>query len=230
MKTMNRENVFKDLIYLKEDIQDVEKDVVAKRIRNHKIANIFESLRRVLEHTVADAAEKYRYKISEKTGKKKNIYFPYGQNKHDFSSALGRSGLKKLSSDNPLLLQLIEYQQPYNCQSNWVVDLFHLTNGSKHEGHNEVTSERGFSVGGIYIDDTCTNVVLSGNRHNGISLPNVHIKDRENYTVSGPNPHLFRVINSNVMQFEGKNVEIIPFMNHCFERVKTFVNNFYSKL
>lgn len=221
---MNKNLVFTDIVEIIKDIEELKKQVEHGIIRNTLLSGTLTNLRSILEHTVKDAATFYGYKG--------DIYFPYGQRKNHFKSSIGRTQLKNIKNDNPAIYELLESIQPYRTGDNWVVDLFHLTNRAKHESHNPVSPAVGKSLnyGGLFSFEDCSNVSVRGFKINGKEMPEVHIHDNDNFTVKGPNKHLFTVTEGKKMSFEGKELEIDTFLYHTHEEISNFVTTFYEHL
>lgn len=227
---MNKTNISQDLRDIAVDLQIMEKDIAEGTVTNLQITNALINLRMVLEHAVYDAAVIYGYNYNSK-GKKRNIYFPYCTEPDRFDKALGRSGLSGLKTDNSEVLDLIENQQPYKCESSWLLDLSTLSNGSKHQGHRGWKSTpSGLNIGGgFFIGDKSKNVLITGASVNGVRMPNVDFRNKKNIKLSGANKNLFQLIGSQTY-FRGTRIIIIPFFRHCYLRVKHFIDAYYPIL
>lgn len=223
----NRENIFTDLREIEENIIELENIANKTTISNNKLANTLENLRRILEHTASDIADKYSYKG--------NIYFPYGKRLHEYKNHLQKkSGLHKLADDNPAALDLIREIQPFNSSTAWLSELFSITNNTKHRSHEKQRhinrSYFNIADGAFTVGTNAEGVSIENCALNGVPLPNMYFNsgkvklNKSNHF--GPN--LIIKIEENKVILPERKIDVILFLKECHEQISIFVDKIFN--
>ncbi|PHQ24042.1 hypothetical protein CLH62_18170 [Marinobacter guineae] len=226
---MHNDDIRQLLVHCTDQIEGVEESISDGELNRILLKNTLENLRSVLDYLAQDIVIKLKTKpkngnLSEK------VYFPYGQRENHFNNSVKRN-LPPLKEDEPKIYDLLESIQPFKSKDNWVVDLCSLTNDAKHNSlsktesqENTVVEQKGFAriEGG-------RNVMMVGNYFNGVRQDDVFIDGDGNANVVRHSGTTLVTTNTRI-KFHGKELEIVPFLNHCHKQITELSRNAGSLL
>jgi hypothetical protein len=137
---MRQDSVNALLSHAKADLAKIEEDYNASLQQKDivpslqiDIKNLMENLRSALDYMAHDIYEKIIRPVRNAKGQPEvsMIYFPYGKDKNDFKSAIGRS-FPELDSISGTVFFLVERIQPHKCGNSWLYDFCSILNDNKH--------------------------------------------------------------------------------------------------
>lgn len=210
-----------------------------KKITKVKFKNVLENLRSSLDYIAQDINE-------ELLNNKNKVYFPYSQEQQNFKKSITRN-LPDLETKSSKIYTEIENLQPYKSNDDWLVLMCKLTNEAKHNGLINF-EKTGSDVVDIFSGNhlifriiDAKNSVIKGPRimerqEDGSLIDQgmmgtIHI-DESNVEIEGNNPLVnFSITDEKKLLIEGySTIELIPFVEKCFSKIKEFSNNIYIDL
>lgn len=203
-------------------LDHVKRQIAAIRINCEKgevhaveIKNTLENLRSTLDYVASDLNNRLD-KLRPGTCPAK-VYFPYGQRENHFKISI-KKNLPNLEKDLPKVYALIEAAQPFKSKDNWIVDLCALTNEAKHNGLTKASVNRIAEIRQPGIHIRGTNIVMQGNTFNGVPMDDVTVNSMGDVSVRGNSGKTWVLI-ENIVKFNGKNLEIAPFLEKCYSKL-----------
>ncbi len=193
------------------------------------LKNSLENLRSILDYAAKDVREKLSQFSGNASLANDKVYFPYGLKKLDFTSSINKN-LPNLNSFLPEVYLLIEGIQPFQSGENWLYDLCKLTNEAKHNSLSKTKNEKTVTIlqpGAIHISGT--DIEMFGNYFNGQRLDDVYVDEKGDFDIDKYSGSTEITIN-NKIKFDGKELEIVPFIYKCINNLKNFTTNLYSIL
>lgn len=187
------------------------------------IKNALENLRSVLDYHGQDILNVLKDKISGNKLPSK-VYFPYGQKENHFKRSV-KNNLPSLNEVLPEAYELIESIQPFKSKDNWIVDLCSLTNEAKHNNLTKTKHQKYVSIkqgNGIHIEGA-TNVVLENNYVNGKRQDDVYVNNKSEVRIVKHSGTTL-ITEHNKIKFDGKEVEVAPFLNKCHSNMEQLSN------
>ncbi|MBB1441450.1 hypothetical protein H5202_23090 [Shewanella sp. SG41-4] len=220
---MFNEDVKELLGHSKSEISAIAEQVKDGSVNKVAIKNVLENLRSILDYHGQDllAAMKKATAIKKLSTK---VYFPYGQRENNFKISI-KKNLPGLPDLLPDAYRLIESMQPFKCSDNWLVDLCSMTNEAKHNNLSKTKNSKTVSIeqSNFIRVSNSTNVVLSGNYGNGKRLDDVYA--RQGYPVKVvKNTGVTQITEHNMIKFDGKEIEVGPFLEKCHMNIERFSN------
>lgn len=215
------------LTHTKSEIESLKKQANNSEINKIALKNILENLRSILDYHSKDVSCKLKEKqvpISDK------VYFPYGQRENHFKKSIDKN-LPKLKELNDSLYAVIENEQPFKSHDNWIVDLCSLTNEAKHNHLSKTENQKTVSIrqGNFINIEGGRNIILSNNYANGVRLDDVFVNNNGDVNIVKHSGTTL-VIENNRILFDGKAVEVIPFLDRCHEKIATLTNRITEQL
>ncbi len=240
---MRKQDVNDLVTHIKSDLEKINREYESS-IHNERISaslkidvkNLMENLRSVLDYLAHDIYEKVIQPARIISGETeiRDIYFPYGKDKHSFKSSLGRY-LPQLETLSPPIFMRIEDMQPYKCGNDWLYSLCSILNQNKHNQLTPQTREekRGLKLdfeggGGITLGPSA---VIKGS---GKIISGGGVLDLKGKTISGDLPveDLPQTIKQTVIiwigfQFADTRVEVLPLLRLATKEVEQLANDIY---
>lgn len=226
-------------------LKDIEEQLISikkyKKITKVKLKSILENLRSSLEYMAQDIN-------SALSKKRERVYFPYGDTIENFKKRINQN-LPAIQSEYPALYDFIEHLQPHkNNGDKWLVDMCRITNDAKHKKLLEVKNEGNDNVvlssGGIpifgFID--CENSIIEG--------PQIYVRNKDGsltdqgmmgtYYIDGENVEVieesnplvdFSIVEKKKLVIDEETpIEVIPFLEKCFNKISQFSTDVYTQL
>jgi hypothetical protein len=191
------------------------------------LKNSLENLRSVLDYAAQDVRKKQLAITGNKVGGNK-VYFPYGQTESDFKSSIQRN-LPNLRNDLPDVYLLLEDIQPHRSGDNWLVDLCKITNEVKHNGLSKTKNQKQITIMQPGIHVSGRNIVMSGNTYNGRRLDDVFVNSLGEVKIVENSGGTVVIVNNRI-KFEGKELEVVPFITTCYKNLNYLIANLGSLL
>lgn len=142
--------------------KDDEQEVMLRPV----VKSVFSDLRSVLDYSAGAIYKSY----SIKGGK---IYFPYAKDERVFVSNFRRN-LNGLEAQRPDLYDLLKSVQPFVTGREWLLDLCHLTNETKHNSLGKQKRQNSdsarLSVGNLFKCEAGGRIILNGVLVNGVPV------------------------------------------------------------
>lgn len=207
-------------------IENISEQIKKEEMDKILLKNTLENMRSVLDYLANDILRTLKsnpknLKLAEK------IYFPYGQRENHFIKNV-KKNLAPLKECEPKIYDLIENVQPFKSGNNWVVDLCLLTNNAKHNElskieNQEVTvvDQKGF--GRFEAVEGGGSMAMMNCSANGVPLDDVFISGNDVRIVKHSGSA--EITSYNRIKFHGKELEVVPFLNHCYVEIKDLVTN-----
>jgi len=218
------------LEHTQNEISTISEQSIKGTINKVSLKNTLENLRSVLDYSAQDMQSKLKTLTSNKIPEK--VYFPYGQRENHFKKSVTRN-LPKLSEHMPSIYSLVNGMQPFKSGDPWLVDLCGLTNDVKHNNLSKTENKKSRTIhqGGMPLVKVGegTQVTLSGNRVNGVLQDDVFI-DSDGTTTIRPVSGQTLIIENNKIQFQGKQIEIVPFLETCHNNLSKFAGDLALEL
>jgi hypothetical protein len=187
-----------------------------------------ENLRSALDYMAKDIAT-IVCKVSKTL--QKNTYFPYGKNKKDYNSSIGRS-LPNLKIIHPDIYSLLENLQPHICGDAWLYDFCQILNNNKHDSLSPQTRklQKTYSVGLKGKLPTISALAGAITAPPGaISIDGIPIEFDQNtgipYQTSGLEVAVTTWVN---FVFQGTTVEVYPILQTAFNKIKQLSEQLYK--
>ncbi len=226
-------------------LKDIEEQLILmkkyKKITKVKLKSILENLRSSLEYIAQDIS-------SVLSNPNDKVYFPYGDTKENFKGRINQN-LPAIRSEYPKIYDYIEHLQPHkNNGDKWLVDMCRITNDAKHKKLLEVKNEGNDNVvlssGGIpifgFID--CENSIIEG--------PQIYVRNKDGsltdqgmmgtYYIDGENVEVieesnplvdFSIVEKKKLVIDEETpIEVIPFLEKCFNKISQFSTDVYTQL
>ena len=233
-------------------LKDIEEQLISikkyKKITKVKLKSIFENLRSSLEYMAQDINS-----ALSRPGKR--VYFPYGDTIENFKNSINQN-LPNLQSEYPILYDCIEHLQPHkNNGDEWLVDMCHMTNETKHkkllEVKNKGKNHISVNAGGIpFIEirngghgkvrlevggNTFFSLNDDGSETNLGTMGEYHLEETEEETevkvIKEDDFVSFSIVKNKKLVIDGKNpIEAIPFLEKCFNKISQFSTDVYTQL
>jgi len=223
---MHKEDIKTLIEYVVEQIGTMSADIKADKLNKVIVKNTLENLRSILDYLAQDVLSDLEKKVTTKLPEKN--YFPYGQKENHFKNSIKRN-LPSIKEFSPNIYICLENIQPFKSKNNWLVDLCELTNEAKHNNLTKTQTHKTMSVNqpGLINIQGASNITLSNNRINGVLQDELVIENGEmkSFTSNAGNTI---VTQNNKILFHGKQIEIIPFIEHCTNEIKTLTSTIYK--
>lgn len=196
-----------------------------------KVKSMLEHMRSSLEYIANDIYDK---ECVRKDEKRPNIYFPFG--KPVFVEKFFTKHLRLKSPNDSRLFDLITSLQDYHTGDNWLDMMCNLTNDAKHRKpisleKEEITS-RMISAGGVNLIQMTGNcsVLFEGNFVNGQKVQDFTYENGD-FTTKGNGIAInITITKENKIRFHGHDYEVIPYIEKCLVKLKTFHTAAYELL
>lgn len=218
-------------------LQEVEENLDLMRktqqIRPVKVKAILENLRSSLEYVANDTYDKYIEQNS--ATERPKIYFPYGKKEFvdNFFS-------KKLSiqppNSSPLYAVFTSIQQ-YHTGEGWLEMMCNLTNEVKHRqpiSLKEDSAIKDLSVSvdgfGLIQAGSTAKIVFKNNYMNGQKLEDFTLENGNLQRSGNGIPLNIVITEEKNIRFHGNDYEVIPFIELCLLKIKTFITEAYDEL
>ena len=199
-------------------------------INKVSLKNTLENLRSVLDYAAQDMQSKLKTLTSNKITEK--VYFPYGQRENHFKNSVKRN-LPNLSELMPSIYSLVHAMQPFKSGDSWLVDLCGLTNDVKHNNLSKTENNkiRTIHQGGMPLVTVGegAQVTMRDNRVNGVLQDDVFI-DSDGTTTIRPVSDQTLITENNKIQFQGKQIEVVPFLETCHKNLSKFAGDLALEL
>ncbi len=198
----------------------------AKNAEIHKVAlkNLLENMRSTLDYLARDIVlhlKKSNPNIKEK------VYFPYGQRENHFKESIKRN-FPTIKQSNSEIFDVIEAVQPFKQNNNWLTDLCGLTNDTKHNFLSKTENIKTTTVSQPGLGTISgRNSVMSGNYVNGVRQDDVHIDSNGEVIVTKYAGNTI-ITHNNKIKFQGKEIEIVPFITLCHENIEKLANDIWA--
>lgn len=110
-----------------------------------------------------------------------------------------------------------------------------LRNLTQHNKFVEPQLERthaGFSISGLGYIPPESNILVSNCTFNGISSGTFQIRDNQITFTEAPSPALeiYEISNDILFIKNGSTIELIPFLQNCYHKIKNFTKAVYQKI
>ncbi|MFT6467487.1 MAG: hypothetical protein ACJARQ_000640 [Oleispira sp.] len=218
------------LEHAKNEISSMSEQSRNGTINKVALKNILENLRSVLDYAAQDMQSKLKSLTRNKIPDK--VYFPYGQKENHFKNSVKRN-LPNLSEYMESIYSLIQDMQPFKSGDPWLVDLCGLTNDAKHNNLSKTENKKSRTIyqGGMPLVEVGegAQVSMTGTRVNGVLQDDVFI-DSDGITTIRPVLGQTLVTENNKIQFHGKKIEVIPFLETCHENLSKFADDLAKEL
>ncbi|QSX36495.1 hypothetical protein [Shewanella sedimentimangrovi] len=210
------------LIHTKSEIELLTQQSNNGEINKVSLKNILENLRSILDYHSEDISIKLKEKQISVPDK---VYFPYEQRENHFKKSIDKN-LPKLKKINNNLYTVIENAQPFKAHDNWIIDLCSLTNEAKHNHLSKTENQKSVTVrqGNFIHIEGGRNITLYNNYANGVRLDDVFVDNNGEVNIVKHSDTTL-VIEKHRIMFDGKSVEVIPFLNKCHEKMTTLTEN-----
>lgn len=199
-------------------------------INKVSLKNTLENLRSVLDYAAQDMQSKLKTLTSNKIPEK--VYFPYGQRENHFKNSVKRN-LPNLSEHMPSIYSLVHAMQPFKSGDPWLVDLCGLTNDVKHNNLSKTENNKSRTIhqGGMPLITVGegAQVTMRDNRVNGVLQDDVFI-DSDGTTTIRPVSGQTLITENNKIQFQGKQIEVVPFLETCHKNLSKFAGDLALEL
>jgi len=215
---MENESIIDTLEYTKSQIERITDQISIGKLAKVELKNILENLRSVLDYLSGDILSSLKRKTKSIKLPDK-VYFPYGQRENHFKKSIKRN-LPSLKEEIPEIYNLLRNIQPFVSNDNWVVDLCSLTNDAKHNQLSKTINKksimtrigRSFKISGAHN-------VFKNNYENGRKLDDVVTDESGMPHVIKANSFNTSFIVENRIRFEGKEIEVLPFLLKCHTNI-----------
>ncbi|MDF9390692.1 hypothetical protein EXZ60_18170 [Vibrio sp. 1151_11] len=221
----------RDLLeHSRDEIVEICKQAESGEIKKVALKNTLENLRSVLDYAAQDIQSKLKTLTSKKIPAK--VYFPYGQRENHFNNSV-KKNLPSLDATMPIVHKLLLDMQPFKSGDSWLVDLCSLTNDVKHNSLSKTENKKTKTIyqGGVPIVrvGTGSQVIMTGNRVNGVLQDDVTIHS-DGSTEIKPVSGQTDIVENNMIQFHGKQMEVAPFLEKCFQNLSQFIEQLGPEL
>lgn len=220
-----------------ESVEKLSKQSAVGKINKVILKNTLENMRSILDYTSQDVS-RILGEITNRSPRKS--YFPYKRVESDFVSIMQNS-FPGLSTEMPKVYATLESIQPFKTHDNWLVDLCKFTNDAKHnmltatKHEKSVTVKQGNSIvlsgrnsrsyGNVEISPHPQGypfaVMSNYTKHNIRLLDSVYIDENADVSITTYSGGT-KITTDNKFKFEGRELEIVPFLEHCNEELKKF--------
>ncbi|MCP1659881.1 hypothetical protein [Neisseria perflava] len=234
---MRKNDIYEIFKEIEEGIVDLKK---FNKISKVKFKSILENLRSILEYVAHDI----NMALSQPKDEAR-LYFPYGESYKKFKESTDRN-LRNLDAEIPEIYCLLESLQPHKDNNNWLVLMCEFTNQVKHKKlidiHEKDENSVILSTGGMPIFEfiNCSNVIVEGERivledQNGTvtdfgKMGSYHIS-QDKVISQENNPNMSHIIiKGKKLILENKEIELIPFVDEYFYKIKKFSDEVYMIL
>ncbi|MFH4797946.1 MULTISPECIES: hypothetical protein [Vibrio harveyi group] len=214
----------RDLLeHSRHEISNICKQAESGAINKVALKNTLENLRSVLDYAAQDIQSKLKTLTSNKIPEK--VYFPYGQRENHFNNSM-KKNLPHLDDCMPLVYTLLVGIQPFKSGDSWLVDLCTITNDAKHNRLSKTDNIKSKTIyqGGMPFVNvgSGTKVILEGNRVNGVIQDDVTMYPDGRTIIKHVSGQTY-IIDNNKIQFHGKQMEVVPFLEKCFQNLSQFI-------
>jgi hypothetical protein len=228
---MQNQDIQELLEHAQAEISSISEQSRNGAINKVALKNTLENLRSVLDYAAQDIRSKLKAHIGNKVPEK--VYFPYGQREDLFKQSVNRN-LPNLLEHMPSIYSLVQSMQSFKSGDPWLVDLCGLTNDAKHNNLSKTEHEKSRVIyqGGmafIEIVGEVSQVAITGNRVNGVLQDDVFIGPDGTTRIS-PVSGQTLIIENNKIQFHGKQIEVVPFLNACHKNLSKFADDLAREL
>lgn len=210
----------------RDEIVKIENQVANGDINKVALKNTLENLRSILDYLARDIV--LHLKITNPNVKEK-VFFPYGQRENHFKNSINRNfpTLKNSHSD---IYNIIEAVQPFKQNHNWLTGLCGLTNDAKHNFLSKTENIKTTTVRQPGLGTfSGSNIFLSNNYVNGIRQDDVYIDSNGEATVTEYASTTI-ITHNNRIKFQGKEIEIVPFILLCHRNIEKLVKDIWALL
>lgn len=219
---MHNRDIQELLEHTQNEISTISEQSKNGTINKVSLKNTLENLRSILDYSAQDMHSKLKTLSKNKIPDK--VYFPYGQREKHFKNSVKRN-LPNLSEHMPSIHSLVLDMQPFKSGDSWLVDLCVLTNDAKHNNLSKTENRKSRTIhqGGMALVEfgEGAQVTMTGNRVNGVLQDDVFI-DSNGTTKIKPVAGNTLITENNKIQFHGKQIEVVPFLESCHKNLSKF--------
>lgn len=192
------------------------------------LKNVLENLRSALDYLAHDISEELA-RIPGGRAAPEKLYFPYGLRENHFLIGV-RKNFPTLRDAKPQVFEAILEIQPFQSGENWLFDLCTLTNEAKHRNLNitvpqEVVSLRDSNACNVTGRDfEVIGCVVDGRPVDDLSVQDGRVVSHRKYGGTT------EVLLGTRLNFLGKSLEVIPFLQMSIHRLGQLVDNISFQL
>lgn len=215
---------------IKSEKQQASEDPKIKTLLEMQVMYCLGNLRAGLDYSAHDIFDVLTLAHKERGHvlKTKDVHFPYTDKQVKFRNRV-QGNLPRLEEYRKDLFDLIESIQPFSSNDSWLVDLCERNNAYKHvniPGQVRKDNTDVYMPGAIFKN--CDTIIASGNRFNGVLLPEIRIENGRSVIDPESYPSYITLVSSTEFMFEGTNIEIVGLLEKCLNNVSHFTNQLYS--
>lgn len=219
------------LEHTQNEITSISKLARNGTINKVNVKNTLENLRSILDYAAQDIQVELKCRNKNKVPDK--VYFPYGQKENLFKISIQKN-LPGLSEHLSAVHTLVQNMQPFKCGDPWLVDLCGLTNDAKHNNLSKTENKKSTVIhqGGVplvEIGGEVTKLVMTGNRVNDVLQDDVYIDGDGKITIKLVSGQTL-ITENNKIHFQGKQIEVAPFLDKCHENLSKFAADLAKEL
>ncbi|QYJ84207.1 hypothetical protein [Shewanella aegiceratis] len=227
---MHNRDIQELLDHAQNEISSISEQSRDGTINKVALKNTLENLRSVLDYAAQDMQCKLKSLVKNRIPEK--VYFPYGQRENHFKNSVKRN-LPGLSEHMPSIYTMVQAMQPFKSCDPWLVDLCGLTNDAKHNNLNKTENRKSRIIfqGGMPLVEVGegAQVSMTGTRVNGVLQDDVFI-DPDGTTRIRPVSGQTLITENNRIHFQGKEIEVVPFLEACYKNLSKFVDDLAKEL
>lgn len=201
------------------------------------VKNFMENLRSALDYMAHDIYEIVIKPERDKAGEKgiESIYFPYGETKKHFESAVA-SNLPNLKSLRPSIYATIEEIQPHSCGDNWLYDFCRIVNKKKHDTltpqkrTESKTMTASTNNASVTIPINNPNFSIHQGKNCQVKIGGIPVR-LSNQGIEPLAPGLQRSITTWVsFQFADTGIHVLPLLEKALKNIEQLSKAIYSQL
>ncbi|CAM7369159.1 MULTISPECIES: hypothetical protein [Enterobacter cloacae complex] len=229
---MDRTGALDLLKEVEDTLQNLQKTQIIPPV---KVKGMLEHLRSSLEYLASDTFDAH---FPDFKGKRPRTHFPY-----QFPDRIDSFFTKTLNIRPPEkspMLQVFHSIQDYSTGENWLNMMCNLTNEVKHRNpislkNEEVVVQSALNIMGmnmVVFNGEMPNIpiTIKNVSVNGIKAPDVVLRDGK-FIQGGDDPLVnIKITKENKIKFHGQEIEVIPYIQLCLDKLRKFINYAYDTL